>query len=55
VTDAILDAGVGTVTGLQKGELTGGGVGDERLITPAVDFLEDRQLRTRVGSVRGAR
>lgn len=50
MTDAVFDAGMGAVAGFQESQLPGGGVGDERLIAPAVAFLEERQLRARVGS-----
>src|ERR1700690_3566854 len=41
---------MGAVAGFQESQLPGGSVGDERLIAPAVAFLEERQLRARVGS-----
>jgi hypothetical protein len=50
VTDAVFDAGMGAVAGFQESQLPGGGVGDERLIALAVAFLEERQVRARVGS-----
>jgi hypothetical protein len=45
--DAVLDAGVGAVTGLQPLRPAGGGVGGDQLVAPAVVVLEQRQLRPR--------
>ena len=53
LADAVLDPCVGPVSGLEKGELAGRGVGDEGFVAPAVAFLEQRQLRAGVGAFAG--
>lgn len=49
VPDAVLDPGVGTVSGFEEGELPDLGVGSERLVAPPVTFLEQRQLGPGMG------
>jgi len=50
VTDAVFDAGMRAVPGFQERQLSGGGVGDEGLVTPAVGLLEQGQLGAGVGA-----
>jgi hypothetical protein len=42
--NAILDAGVRAMPNVEKGQLPACGVGDERLVAPAVAFFEHGQL-----------
>ena len=48
MADPVLDAGMRAVSCFQKRQLPSCGVGRERLVTPAIVFFEQRQLRTGV-------
>ena len=53
--DAVLDAGVGSVAGLEELRVPGRGVGGEQLVAPAVGFLQQRTAAPRTRGVRGGR
>lgn len=47
--EPVLDAGVGTVTGLEERQLSSCGVGNDDLVVPLVGCFEQRKLRTGMG------
>jgi hypothetical protein len=47
--DAVFDPGVRAVSGVEVGELPGGGVGGECGVAPPVTFLERVELRAGMG------
>jgi hypothetical protein len=53
--DAVLDAGVGTVSSLEERELPGASIGGEGLVAEAVGCFEQAELSARGGGVPGGR